>query len=76
VSVSLTELSRYAEALPAAEEAVAIYRYLLATDPHQYRSRFALALRNCAVDLSGLRRHAQADRCRQEADRILDEEAS
>jgi tetratricopeptide (TPR) repeat protein len=76
LSVSLTELSRYAEALPAAEEAVAIYRHLLATDPHQYRSRFALALRNCAVDLSGLRRHAQADRCRQEADRILDEEAS
>jgi tetratricopeptide (TPR) repeat protein len=75
-SVSLSELRRHAEALPESREAVAIYWDLLKIDPRKYAPLLARALRRLAVDYSGLSRHAEADQCRQDADLILEEEAS
>ncbi len=63
----LSQLGRPAEALPVAEQAVAIYRELAAVNPDRYRPDLAASLSNLGVTFSELGRPADALPAEQEA---------
>ena len=63
----LSECGQRREAVGAAEEAVEIFRELVAVDPDAFRPDFATALGNLAVTLRGRRRHQEALMAAQEA---------
>ena len=58
--VLLSQLGRFAEALPPTQEAVAIYQVLAAADPDRYRPDLAGSLTNLGVRFSALGRPAEA----------------
>jgi len=60
VGTLLSQLGRPAEALPATEEAVAVYRELAAANPDRYRPELALSLANLGVRFSELGRPVEA----------------
>jgi tetratricopeptide (TPR) repeat protein len=60
LGLRLSALGRPADALPPAEEAVAIYRDLAAADPDRYRPHLANALTNLGARFSGIGRAAEA----------------
>ncbi len=69
-------MGRPADALPATEEAVAIYRELASTDPGRYRPDVARSLTNLGVRHSELGRPADAFASAQEGQAINRELAS
>ena len=67
LGVALSELSRPADALPAAQEAVAIYRKLATTNPDRHRPGLAVSLSDLSVTLFKLSRPTDALPVAQEA---------
>ena len=60
LGVRFSELGRPAEALPPAQEAVAIHRELAAAYPDRYRPDLARSLSNLGIQFSELGRPAEA----------------
>jgi len=67
LGVALYEMGRAADALAAAEEAVALFRELADTRPERYRRELAEALAHLTKILVAVGRHAEADAARENA---------
>ena len=67
LATDLGETGRRAEALSAAQEAVALYRELAAGNPAAYLPDLAMSVNNLAVRLAEAGRRAEALDCAREA---------
>ena len=63
----LLAAGRHADALAAIEEAVALYRRLVAVNPAAFESDLAVSLDDLGVTLAALGRHDEATTCAEEA---------